>query len=63
MIDRAAAAYWEVLATVRWAVIAIRQGDRYLSGEERSLELALTRHVLPTLEIDILSQTGGDHAR
>jgi aminoglycoside phosphotransferase (APT) family kinase protein len=59
VVDREAVAYWEVLAAVRWAVIATRQGDRHLSGKERSLELALTRHVVPTLEIDILDQTGG----
>ncbi len=62
VIDRDAVPYWEVLATVRWAVIALGQGDRHLSGRERSLELALTRHVVPTLEIDILAQTGGPHA-
>lgn len=62
VIDRAVVPYWEVLATVRWAVIAIGQGDRFLSGDERSLELALTRHVVPTLEIDILDQTGERHA-
>ncbi len=62
VIDRDSVPYWQVLATVRWAVIAIRQGDRHLSGEERSLELALTRHVVPTLEIDILDQTGGSDA-
>ena len=58
VIDRAAVPYWEVLAAVRWAVIAMGQGDRHLSGRERSLELALTRHVIPALEIDILHQTG-----
>ncbi len=62
VIDRDAVPYWQVLATVRWAVIAMRQGDRHLSGEERSLELALTRHVVPALEIDILDQTGRSDA-
>lgn len=62
VIDRAAVPYWEVMAAVRWAVIAVGQGDRHLSGRERSLELALTRHVVPTLELDILQQTGGFHA-
>lgn len=59
VIDREAVPYWEVLATVRWAVIAMGQGDRHLSGQERSLELALTRHVIPVLERDILDRTGG----
>ncbi|MBJ3762028.1 phosphotransferase family protein [Maribius pontilimi] len=62
VIDRDAVPFWEMLATVRWAVIALRQGDRFLQDGERSLELALTRHVVPTLEIDILDQTGELHA-
>lgn len=33
--------YWEVMAAVRWAIVALQQGQRLLSGEERRLELAL----------------------
>jgi aminoglycoside phosphotransferase (APT) family kinase protein len=53
-IDPAAVHYWEVAAHVRWAVIALQQAARHLSGCERSLELALTGRVLPELELEIL---------
>jgi aminoglycoside phosphotransferase (APT) family kinase protein len=55
-IDRAAVPYWEVMATVRWAVIALMQAARHFAGHEDSLELALTAHVLPVLELDLLSR-------
>ena len=48
--------YWEVMATVRWAVIALQQGHRHTSGEEASLELALTGRMVPEMELDILMQ-------
>ena len=47
--------YWEVAAHVRWAVIALQQAARHLSGEERSLELALTGRLVPELELEILN--------
>lgn len=50
--------YWELLAHVRWAMIAIQQGERHVSGQEPSLELALTAHIVPELEWEILSMTG-----
>lgn len=52
--------YWQVMATLRWAVIALQQGQRHLSGEEPSLELALTARLLPELELDILNMTGAE---
>ncbi|MDH5750652.1 MAG: phosphotransferase family protein, partial [Rhodospirillales bacterium] len=57
-IDRDQVTYWEVMAHVRWAVIAIEQADRYLKGGEDSLELALTAHVVPELELEVLRMTG-----
>lgn len=57
-IDRAVVTYWELMASVRWAVIALLQADRHLSGRECSLELALTAQLLPELERDILDQLG-----
>lgn len=59
-IERSQLHYWQVMATLRWAVIALQQGQRHLSGEEPSLELALTACLLPELELDILNLTGGD---
>ena len=49
-------AYWEVMALVRWAVIALQQAERHLSGEQSSLELALTGRMLPQMEYDLLQQ-------
>jgi len=54
-IDRARLPWWELFATIRWAVIAADQAMRHISGEERSLELALTGHIVPELEWDILA--------
>jgi aminoglycoside phosphotransferase (APT) family kinase protein len=54
-IDPAAVHYWEVAAHVRWAVIALQQAARHLSGAQRSLELALTGRLLPELELEILN--------
>ncbi len=53
-IDRAVIPYWEVMAAVRWAVIALQQGERHLSGGEESLELALTGLRAPEMELDAL---------
>lgn len=48
--------YWEVMGTVRWAVIALMQAARHYQAGEASLELALTAHVLPVLELDLLNR-------
>ncbi|WP_313027549.1 phosphotransferase family protein [Pseudomonas lopnurensis] len=58
-IDREQLDYWQVMATLRWAVIALQQAQRHLSGEEPSLELALTGRLLPELELEILRLTTG----
>ncbi len=51
-------AYWELMAHLRWAVIALQQGERTISGGARSLELALTGRVTPPeLEFEILRLT------
>lgn len=59
-IDEAAVAYWEVMAHLRWAVIALEQGFRHISGREPSLELALTGRLTPELERTILRDTAPD---
>ena len=56
-IDREAVFYWEVMAHMKWAIVAIQQAQRFCSGEEDSLLLALTGHKLPELEWEILSMT------
>jgi len=53
-VDRDAIPYWEVMAAVRWAVIALQQGERHLTGGEESLELALTGLRAPEMELDAL---------
>ena len=58
-IDRDGIHYWEVMAHVRWAVVACQQGARHFSGEEISLELALTSYIVPELEYEILAMTEG----
>ena len=57
-IDADRVAFWEVVAHIRWAVIAIQQGERTLSGGEGSLDLALTGRIYPPqLERDLLDMT------
>ncbi|MEO9135153.1 MAG: phosphotransferase family protein [Casimicrobiaceae bacterium] len=46
--------YWQVMAHVRWAVIALQQAQRHRAGSERSLELALTGRIVHELEYDML---------
>ncbi|WP_336366709.1 phosphotransferase family protein [Marinobacter sp. C2H3] len=49
-------AYWQAMALVRWAVIALQQARRHCSGEQRSLELALTGRMVVQMEYDLLNQ-------
>ena len=60
-IDRERVFFWEVLASVRWAVIALQQSDRYMIGGERNLDAALTgrRATESELEILMLLDPGG----
>jgi aminoglycoside phosphotransferase (APT) family kinase protein len=53
-IDPSRVHFWEVLASVRWAVIALQQSDRHLRGGERSLDLALTGRRASECELEIL---------
>lgn len=50
--------YWQVMAHVRWAIVAVQQAERHLSGKQHSLELALTGRLVPELEYNILTLTG-----
>ncbi len=56
-VDPGRVRYWEVMAHMRWAVIALQQAERHLSGEQASLELALTGHIVPELELALLDMT------
>jgi aminoglycoside phosphotransferase (APT) family kinase protein len=48
--------YWQVMAHLRWAMIALQQVDRYYAGEA-ALEAALTGHIISQLELEILDLT------
>jgi aminoglycoside phosphotransferase (APT) family kinase protein len=52
--DHGRVLWWELAAHVRWATIALDQAERHLSGAEPSLELALTGHLVPELEWQVL---------
>jgi aminoglycoside phosphotransferase (APT) family kinase protein len=54
VIDPLRVRFWEVLASVRWAVIALQQSDRHRLGGERSLDLALTGRRAGECELEIL---------
>jgi aminoglycoside phosphotransferase (APT) family kinase protein len=54
-VDPARVRFWEVLASVRWAVIALQQSERHLLGGERSLDLALTGRRAGECELEILT--------
>lgn len=54
-VDPAAVLYFEAMAMVRWAVIALQQAQRHISGQEPSLELALTGRMVPEMEYDLLN--------
>jgi aminoglycoside phosphotransferase (APT) family kinase protein len=56
-IDPARVRWWETMAHVRWAVIALQQGLRHDSGGERSLYLALTGRVADPVDLMALRMT------
>jgi aminoglycoside phosphotransferase (APT) family kinase protein len=56
-IEEARVRLWEIMAHLRWAMIALQQGQRHLSGKEPSLALALTSRIVPELELAVLRAT------
>jgi aminoglycoside phosphotransferase (APT) family kinase protein len=50
--------WWELYGTVRWALLCRRQAERYLSGDERSIELAVLGRRVCEQEWDILLALG-----
>jgi aminoglycoside phosphotransferase (APT) family kinase protein len=57
-VDARRVQFWEVMAALRWLVIALRQRDRFLRGGEASLDLALTGRRVAECEMEILRLTG-----
>lgn len=47
--------YWEVAGDVRWAIGSLNQAKRHLSGQERSVELAVIGRLASEVEYEILS--------
>jgi len=62
-IDEDAVLYWEVIAHIRWAIIALQQAHRHNSGAQQSLELALTGRLLPDIERPLLNMTAPERWR
>ncbi|MCB1885036.1 MAG: phosphotransferase family protein [Geminicoccaceae bacterium] len=52
-VDPTALLWWQTLGTVRWAAIALLQGQRFAAGE-RDLDLGLTPLSLPALEAEAI---------
>ena len=46
--------YWELAGNVRWAIGSVSQGLRHLSGDERSVELAVLGRLAAEVEYEIL---------
>ena len=53
-VDPRRVRFWEVLANVRWAVIALQQTDRHMIGGEHDLDLALTGRRAGECELELL---------
>jgi len=55
-VDDARVRYWEAIAPIRWAIIALQQGERHASGQEPSLDLALTGLRAIECDYDLLAE-------
>ena len=47
-------AYWEVVGNLKWAIGALTQSRRHLSGQERSVELAVLGRLAAEVEYELL---------
>jgi aminoglycoside phosphotransferase (APT) family kinase protein len=56
--DEEAQRWWELYGTLRWALLCRRQAERYLSGDEPSIELAVLGRRVCEQEWDILLALG-----
>lgn len=62
-LDERVIPYWEVHALAKWATVALLQGDRFRTGGEMSIELALTGLMPPEMELDALDMIERFEAR
>ena len=53
-LDPARVRFWEILANIRWAIIALQQSDRYMIGGEESLSLAFIGRRATECELELL---------
>ncbi|HAD09180.1 MAG TPA: phosphotransferase family protein [Porticoccaceae bacterium] len=53
--------WWEIFATLRWAVINMMQIDGHMSGERRSLPFACCGRNIAMVEYDMLMAIKGDY--
>ena len=56
--DEATQHWWELYGTVRWALLCRSQAERYLSGAEPSIELAVLGRRVCEQEFDVLLALG-----
>lgn len=47
--------YWEAMAAIRWAIIALEQGERHRAEQKPSLEAALTGRMAPQLVLEAMA--------
>lgn len=59
-IDLDTLEYWEAMAHMRWALIAIHQSERHPPGEPPALEQALTGYIVPELEYEAIRILDGN---
>ena len=56
--DEGTQRWWELYGTVRWALLCRRQAERYLTGGEASIELAVLGRRVCEQEFDVLLALG-----
>lgn len=61
-IDAGVMRYWDIMANTRWAVISIQQAGRHVSGQEKSLELALVGLGTAEMEFEALTLIRQEHS-
>jgi aminoglycoside phosphotransferase (APT) family kinase protein len=53
-VDPERVRYWEIMANIRWAIVAMQQSDRFLVGGEQSLARAITARRATECELELL---------
>jgi aminoglycoside phosphotransferase (APT) family kinase protein len=53
-VDPERVRFWEVMANIRWAIIAMQQSDRFILGGEQSLARAITARRATESEFELL---------